>query len=123
MQPIPLTGEELHYLAMNIIGTALRDELKWEFLFVNSKLKKDPQFVCVDKHKQKHFIIVRAVPYGENPDDYDIVFMHVVKAHADKYNAKTYYAGVGLTNVEDISYPIYKNQPYKVVFNGLLEII
>ncbi|AEK24082.1 hypothetical protein [Capnocytophaga canimorsus] len=120
--PIPLTGEELHYLAMNIVGTALRDDLQWEFLLVNSKLKKDPQFVCVDKNKQKHFIIVRAVPYGEDPDAYDPILMQMVRKHAEKYQAKTYFAGVGLTNIENQEYPIYKNQPYKVNFKGLLEI-
>ncbi len=122
MQPTPLTGQELHNLAMNIVGTALRDELHWEFLLVNSQLKKDPQFVCVDKNKQKYFIIVRAMPYGEDPDAYDPVFMQIVREHALKHNAKTYFAGVGLTNVENEEFPIYKNQPYQVTFHGLLEI-
>lgn len=122
MLPIPLTGQELHNLAMNIVGAALRDELQWEFLLVNSKLKKDPQFVCVDKQRQKHFIIVRAVPYGEDPDAYDPAFMQIVREHALKHNAKTYFAGVGLINIENEEFPIYKNQPYKVNFRGLLEI-
>ena len=64
MKKAPLTGQELHNLAMNIVGSALRDELQWEFLLVNSELKRDPQFVCVDKNNQKYFVIVRAVPYG-----------------------------------------------------------
>lgn len=123
MQSTPLTEQELHNLAMNIVGAALRDELKWEFLLVNSKLKKDPQFVCIDKNKQRYFIIVRAVLYGENPDAYDAVFMEIVRQHAEKYNAKTYFAGVGLINVENTTLPIYKNQPYQVNFKGLLEIV
>lgn len=118
----PLTGQELHFLAMNIVGEALRDERHWEFLAVNSQLKKDPQFVCVDKNKQKYFIIVRAVPYGDDPDAYDPVFMHIVQKKASEFNAKTYYAGVGITNVEGDDLPIYKNKPYKVNFKGLLEI-
>ena len=49
----PLTGQELHNLAMNIVGEALQKELQWEFLLVNSELKRDPQFVCVDKKQPK----------------------------------------------------------------------
>ena len=56
MKKAPLTGQELHNLAMNIVGNALRDELQWEFLLVNSELKRDPQFVCVDKNNQKYFV-------------------------------------------------------------------
>ena len=84
----PLTGQELHNLAMNIVGEALQKELQWEFLLVNSELKRDPQFVCVDKNNQKYFIIVRAVPYGDDPTEYDIVFMEVVRKHAEKHNAR-----------------------------------
>lgn len=118
----PLTGQELHNLAMNIVGEALQKELQWEFLLVNSELKRDPQFVCVDKNNQKYFIIVRAVPYGDDPNIYDIVFMEVVRKHAEKHNARTFYAGVGLSNATDESLPIYKNEPYKLNFQGLIEI-
>lgn len=119
---IPLTGQELHNLAMNIVGTALQDELQWKFLLVNSELKRDPQFVCVDKNNQKYFIIVRAVPYGEDPTQYDVVFMEVVRKHAQEHKARTFYAGVGLTNVQDVSLPLYKDEPYKLNFQGLIEI-
>ena len=44
---MPLTEQELHNLAMNIVGEALQ-ELGWEFLLVNSDRKKNPQFVCID---------------------------------------------------------------------------
>lgn len=118
----PLTGQELHNLAMNIVGEALQKELQWEFLLVNSGLKRDPQFVCVDKNNQKYFIIVRAVPYGEDPSKYDVVFMEVVRKHAEKHNARTFYAGVGLCNVQDDSLPLYKEEPYRLNFQGLIEI-
>ena len=75
MKKAPLTGQGLHNLAMNIVGNALRDELQWEFLLVNSELKRDPQFVCVDKNNQKYFVIVRVVPYGEDRQQYDVLFM------------------------------------------------
>ena len=40
-----LTDQELHNLAMNIVGKDL-EEQGYEFLGVNSDFKKDPQFVA-----------------------------------------------------------------------------
>ena len=44
--PKPLSEKELHQLAMNIAGEDLKKN-NYEFLSVNSRLKKDPQFVCI----------------------------------------------------------------------------
>jgi hypothetical protein len=41
-----LTEQELHNLAMNIVGKQLQAE-GYEFMGVNSKPKKNPQFVCL----------------------------------------------------------------------------
>ena len=49
----PLTAQELHNLAMNIVGRQL-EEAGFEFMGVNSKPKRNPQFVCL-KEKQLHF--------------------------------------------------------------------
>lgn len=117
-----LTLQELHFLAMNIVGKALQEELQWEFLLVNSDMNKNPQFVCVDKDKQKHFIIVRSVPYGQDPDIYNAILMNKMKKHAEEYKAKTYWAGVGLYDLIDNQEPVKKNLPYFVNFKGLLEI-
>ncbi len=115
-----LTEQELHNLAMNIVGEQLVEE-GYEFLGVNSKLKKDPQFVAL-KDKKLHFIIVRAVHYPDEPTEYDPVFMQTIKSHADKFKARTYYAGVGLGHGSDYSKPVIKDEPYGVVYNGLIEI-
>ena len=64
-----LTDQELHYLAMNIVGRQL-EAAGYEFMGVNSKAGKNPQFVCL-KEKQLHFIVVRSVPFPENPSLYD----------------------------------------------------
>lgn len=117
-----LTKQEIHNLAMNIVGKALETELGWEFLFVNSHPRKNPQFVCIDKNKQKYFIIVRAVLNDGDPDLYDPIFMQVVHQKAKEHNAKTYWAGVGLTNVSSSELPLMKNEPYRINFKGLLEI-
>ena len=68
--PVPLGKEELHRLAMNIIGKELEKD-NYEFLSINSSLEKNPQFVCT-KNKQLYFIIVKAILYPENPKTFEI---------------------------------------------------
>ena len=116
-----LTAQELHNLAMNIVGRQLEAE-GYEFMGVNSKPKSNPQFVCL-KEKQLHFIVVRNVPYPEDPKSFDDVVLDNVKEHALKYEARTYYAGVGLSNAEDRNLPVYLNEPYIVDYEGLIEIL
>lgn len=120
MASIPLTTQELHNLAMNIVGRQLESD-GFEFLGVNSKLKKNPQFVCL-KDKELHFIVVRNVPYPENPADYDPILMDKVKKKASEFEGRTYYAGVGLSNAEDQKLPVYLNESYLVDYEGLVEI-
>ncbi|MBT8185591.1 MAG: Na(+)-translocating NADH-quinone reductase subunit F [Eudoraea sp.] len=115
-----LTVQELHNLAMNIVGRRLEEE-GYEFMGVNSKLKKNPQFVCL-KEKQLHFIIVRNIVYPNDPTVYDKNVIEQVKAHALKHEARTYYAGVGLYNAEDRTLPVYLNESYIVDYNGLIEL-
>ena len=116
----PLTQQELHNLAMNTVGRQLEEE-DFDFMGVNSKLKKNPQFVCL-KEKKLHFIIVRNATFPNNPKDYDVAFMKKMKDHADKHEARTYYAGVGLSNAADPRQPVYLNEPYIVDYDGLIEI-
>ncbi|MDO4880743.1 MAG: Na(+)-translocating NADH-quinone reductase subunit F [Capnocytophaga sp.] len=118
-----LTDQELHNLAMNIVGNAVEESLGWEFLMVNSQMDKDPQFVCVDAQNRKHFIIVRPVLYGDDPDEYDLLYMEVLKKRAlEKGAYATYWAGVGLTNIKDKSQSLEKGKSYHVNFKGLLKI-
>ena len=118
-----LTEQELHNLAMNIVGEAVVEALNWEFLLVNSQMKKDPQFVCIDKQGKKHFIIVRPILGGDDPDEYDALFMEVVRQKALENNADAYWAGVGLTQVHDKTAPLENGKPYRVNFKGLLKIV
>ena len=105
---------------MNIVGRQLEAE-GYEFMAVNSKPKKNPQFVCL-KDKILHFIIVRHVNHPENPRNYDEDLLGKMKNHADKFEAKTYYAGVGLFNATDQNIPIYLNEDYAIDYQGLIEI-
>ena len=116
-----LTEQELHNLAMNIVGKDL-EEKGFEFLGVNSKLKKDPQFVAL-KDKELHFVIVRAISYPDDANGYDPVFMQTIKSHADKFEAKTFYAGVGLGHGSDYGKPVLKNEDYTMIYNGLQQIL
>ena len=116
-----LTKQELHNLAMNIVGKDLEDQ-GYEFLGVNSKLKKDPQFVAL-KNKILHFVIVRAKAYPDDANAYDPIFMQTIKQHADKFEAVTFYAGVGLGDATDYGKPVQKGTDYSFVYNGLQKIL
>ncbi|EMQ95637.1 MULTISPECIES: hypothetical protein [Xanthomarina] len=113
-----LSAQELHYLAMNHVGKEL-EARGFEFIAVNSKLKKHPQFVCMDKTKQYYFVIVRAVILPENPNNYDVVWMESFKKHAMEKDAKVLYAGVGLGNPQGEDLPIYLNEEYLIEYNGI----
>lgn len=115
-----LTEQELHNLAMNIVGKDLEAN-GYEFMGVNSKLKKDPQFVAL-KDKILHFVIVRAIAYPKDANIYDPVFMQTIKEHATKFEARTYYAGVGLGHGADYAKAVVKDENYTMVYNGLQEI-
>lgn len=114
----PLTEQELHNLAMNHVGKDL-EQRGFEFISVNSKLKKHPQFVCIDKNKQYFFVIVKVVILPDNPNNYDVVWMETFKNHARENNAKVLYAGVGIGNMTDEKSPIYLNEEYLLEYNGI----
>lgn len=116
----PLSKQELHNLAMNIVGRELESD-GFEFMAVNSKQGKNPQFVCL-KAKELHFIVVRPVAFPDDPRDYDTQLLEKVKDHASKFEARTYYAGVRLSNASDRNLPVYLNEEYLVEYEGLVEI-
>ncbi len=113
-----LNDQELHNLAMNHVGKDL-EQRGFEFVAINSKLKKHPQFVCIDKNSQYFFVIVRAVMLPDNPNNYDVVWMETFKAHARSKNAKVLYAGVGLGNPKGENLPVYLNEDYLIEYNGI----
>lgn len=116
----PLDEQELHNLAMNLVGRELQ-AAGYEFMGVNSKLGKNPQFVCL-KNRSLHFIVVRPVPFPEDPRVYDLALLEEVKIHARSFEARTYYAGVGLSHADDRNAPVCLNEPYIVDYEGLIEI-
>ncbi|CAM3515421.1 Na(+)-translocating NADH-quinone reductase subunit F [Aequorivita lipolytica] len=116
-----LSKQELHNLAMNIVGKQLEED-GYEFLGVNSKLKRDPQFVAL-KDKVLHFVIVRAISYPQDANAYDPLLMQTIKEHAEKFEAKTYYAGVGLGHGSDYGKPVIADEDYTLVYKGLQEIL
>ncbi|WP_299778263.1 Na(+)-translocating NADH-quinone reductase subunit F [uncultured Formosa sp.] len=113
-----LTTQELHNLAMNHVGKDL-EKRGFEFIAVNSKLKRHPQFVCIDKTGQYFFVLVRAVLLPDHPDNYDVVWMETFKDHAKNKDAKVLYAGVGLSNPNGEELPIYLNEEYLIQYNGI----
>ena len=115
-----LSKQELHNLAMNIVGKDLEDN-GYEFLGIKSQLKTNPQFVAL-KEKKLHFVIVRAITYPEDPKNFDKVFMEKMRDHALKFDARTYYAGVGIANSIDYELPVSKEEDYIINYEGLQEI-
>lgn len=114
----PLTKQELHNLAMNIVGKDL--EVKgYEFLAVNSQLKRHPQFVCIDKNNQRYFVIVKAECISDFAITYDVIWMETFKNHASTQEAKVIFAGVGLGNVADKKLPPNLNEAYLLQYDGL----
>jgi hypothetical protein len=117
-----LTEQELHNLAMNIVGKQLGAD-GFEFMAVNSELKKNPQFVCI-KEKKMHFIVVKAIEYPGDPKDFEFfkTDLHKMKEHALNFEADTFYAAVGLVNASDYNLPVYLNEEYIVDYDGLFRI-
>ncbi len=115
-----LNKQELHNLAMNIVGKDLEDQ-GYEFLGIKSELKTNPQFVAL-KEKKLHFVVVRAILYPDDPKKFDQIFMEGIKEHALKFNARTFYAGVGLANSKDYELPITKDEDYIVNYDGIQEV-
>ena len=109
--------QELHQLAMKTVGDDLIAQ-GYEFVAVNSELKKDPQFVC-KKEKQLIFIVVKATVYPANPKDYDQELLDKIKSHAEKYDATVCFAGVGFARADNYNLPLVKSQPYAINYEGL----
>ena len=118
--PVPLGKEELHRLAMNIIGKDLEKD-NYEFLSINSSLEKNPQFVCT-KNKQLYFIIVKAILYPENPKTFEVKNLNKILDHCTKFDAKLLCAKVGLANSDDYELPLFKNSSYIVNYDGIEKI-
>lgn len=117
-----LTDQELHNLAMNIVGKKLQ-EMGYEFVAINSQLKRHPQFVLYKKGEPTIFVLVKATRNIQNPEDYDVIWMETFKEHAKKSNAKVWYAGVGIANAESVELPVFKDQPYYVAFEDFVKIL
>lgn len=114
----PLNEQELHNLGMNHVGKEL-EKRGFEFIAVNSKLKKHPQFVCIDKTGQYYFVLVKVVMLPNNPNNYDVVWMETFKKHARDKDARVLFAGIGLGNPNGENLPIYLNEEYLIEYNGI----
>lgn len=117
-----LTEQELHNLAMNIVGEKL-EKMGYEFQAINSQLKKHPQFVLYKKGEPTIFVLVKATKNLQNPNKYDTIWMETFKNHAKKNKAKVWFAGVGIANAESVESPVFKNQPYYVAFEDFVKIL
>ena len=113
-----LSNQEIHNLAMNIVGKDLEAK-GYEFIAVNSQLKRNPQFVCIDENNQRYFVIVRAAEISEKPISYDVIWMETFKTHARNNKAKVIFAGVGLGAKGDKNQFPSLNEDYLLQYDGL----
>jgi hypothetical protein len=114
----PLSKQELHNLAMNIVGKDLEAN-GYEFIAINSQLKRNPQFVCVDKNNTRYFVIVKTFGIDDYSTSFDVIWMETFKNHARLNDAKVLFAGVGLGAKTDESKPPFLNEPYLLQYEGL----
>ena len=117
-----LTQQELHNLAMNIVGKKL-EKMGYEYQAINSQLIRHPQFVLFKKGESPVFVLVKASNNIQNPEEYDVLWMETFKEHAKKQNAKVWFAGVGIANAESVENPVFKDQPYYVAFEDFIKIL
>ena len=117
-----LTKQELHNLAMNIVGEKLL-EMGFEFQAINSQLKRHPQFVLFKKGEPTIFVLVKATNNLQTPNEYDVVWMETFVSHAKQQNAKVWFAGVGIANAESVENPVFINQPYYVAFEDFVKVL
>lgn len=113
-----LSKQELHYLAMNIVGKDL-EKRGFEFIAIESSLGKQPQFVCIDKNNQRYFVITKAILLPKDPHTYDVIWMETFKTHAREHDAKVLYGGVGLGNPNGENLPIIKDEEYLLEYAGI----
>lgn len=106
--------EEIHYIGMNFIGEKLQ-EMGYEFLGVNSDLKKHPQFVIFKKGEPITFVMVKTVTF---PNDFQSVpeISKKVIEHAKKQDSSVWFAGVGVNDAEDNTKEPTKGKPYQILF-------
>ena len=114
----PEASDKYNHISTRLIIDSL-EARGFEFVAINSQLKKHPQFVCIDKNNQYFFVIVRVVKLPENPNNYDVVWMETFKKHAFEKDAKVLYAGVAVGNPNGDDLPVYLNQDYLMEYNGI----
>lgn len=113
-----LSNQELHNLAMNVVGKDLVAK-GYEFISVNSQLKKHPQFVCTDKNSNRFFVIVKAGEISDFSITYDVIWMETFKNHARNNEAKVLFAGVGIGNINEKTLPPNLDEEYLLQYEGL----
>ena len=115
-----LSLQEVHNLAMNITGEELQKE-GYEFLAINSDLKKNPQFVAI-KNKETVFVVVRSVNSAKGTKNFQNKLMLPIIKQAKKYNARVFYAGIWLGHGKNINQPIINGEEYSFIYEGLIEV-
>ncbi len=113
--------EELHYLGMNFVGKEL-EEMGYEFLGVNSDLKKHPQFVLYKKDEKITFVMVKTSLNIEEVKTLPEITDRVVE-YAKSQDSNVWYIGVALVNSKDKNLPVNKTTDYSVYTTEIKKIL
>ena len=114
------TKEEIHYAGMNFVGEELQ-KMGYEFLGVNSKPNKHPQFVIFKSGEPITFVMVKTEIFPNDFNQLPNVADKVI-AHAKKQDSSVWFAGVGLCDANDEKLPPSKGKDYKILFNGFKKL-
>lgn len=114
--------KELHHLGMNHIGEILQ-EMGYEFLSINSELKKNPQFIAHKIGEKNIFVWVKTTTYPQNPNEVDSILLKKLQLHAKEKKALLWYAGVGIANEKDLELKPTKEANYLIKFDGFKNFV
>lgn len=122
MKQEELSELEIHHLGMNYIGEILQKD-GFEFLAINSKLKKHPQFICFKKGEPTLLVLVKTVLFPHDSDLYDSKLIEKFKKHAKQKEARVWFVGVGLSHANDVTKKLLKGDSYIIKSSGFKKIL
>lgn len=112
-----LTEQDIHNIGMNHVGKELQS-MGFEFLGVNSELKKNPQFVTYKKNHTMNFVVVKTSIFPANKTDlFNQELINKLSQHAQEKCANLWFALVEI-KTENPTEQIRKTDDIWIDFKG-----
>ncbi len=106
---------------MNFVGNELQN-MGYEFLGVNSELKKHPQFVLYKKGEKPIFVMVKTSLDANEAENLPEVTDKVIE-HAKSQESNVWYIGIVLTNANDQNLPVTKTTNYTMYSTEIKKLL